>query len=122
MKDRPDPRIQAAVARQYPIPVQLELDQIGQPAQIAPMTPKRVVRETASLYEAKTHLSRLVDRAAAGEEIVIAKSGRPRARLVPLEDTRPKRVPGKGKGRWRVGKDFDAPLPDDLIEGFEGER
>jgi antitoxin (DNA-binding transcriptional repressor) of toxin-antitoxin stability system len=58
----------------------------------------------------------------AGEEIVIAKSGRPRARLVPLEDARSTRVPGKGKGRWRVGKDFDAPLPDDLLQGFEGRR
>jgi prevent-host-death family protein len=86
------------------------------------MPPKRVLRETVSLYEAKTQLSRLVDRAAAGEEIVIAKSGRPRARLVPLEDTRPMRVPGRGKGRWRVGKDFDAPLPDDLLGGFEGGR
>jgi prevent-host-death family protein len=86
------------------------------------MPSKRVVRETVSLYEAKTQLSRLVDRAAAGEEIVIAKSGRPRARLVPLEDTRPMRVPGKGKGRWRVSKDFDAPLPDDLLGGFEGGR
>lgn len=83
---------------------------------------KRVVRETVSLYEAKTQLSRLVDRAAAGEEIVIAKSGRPRARLVPLEDTRALRVSGKGKGRWRVGKDFDAPLPDDLLDRFEGGR
>jgi prevent-host-death family protein len=86
------------------------------------MPRKRAVRETVSLYEAKTQLSRLVDRAAAGEEIVIAKSGRPRARLVPLEDTRPLRVSGKGKGRWRVGKDFDAPLPDDLLKGFEGGR
>jgi prevent-host-death family protein len=86
------------------------------------MAPKRVVRETVSLYEAKTQLSSLVDRAAAGEEIVIAKSGRPRARLVPLEDTRPLRVPGKGKGRWRIGKDFDAPLPDDVARDFEGER
>jgi len=86
------------------------------------MPPKRLVRETVSLYEAKTQLSRLVDRAAAGEEIVIAKSGRPRARLVPLEDTRPLRVPGKGKGRWRVGKNFDAPLPDELVDGFEGGR
>ena len=83
---------------------------------------ERAVRETVSLYQAKTHLSRLVDRAAAGEEIVIAKSGRPRARLVPLEDTRPRRVPGKGQGRWRVGRDFDAPLPDDLLRGFEGGR
>jgi prevent-host-death family protein len=84
------------------------------------MPRKPVVPETVSLYEAKTHLSRLVERAAAGEEIVIAKSGRPRARLVPLEDTRARRVPGRGKGRWRVGKDFDAPLPDEVIRGFEG--
>jgi prevent-host-death family protein len=86
------------------------------------MPKKPVVRETVSLYEAKTQLSRLVDRAAAGEEIVIAKSGRPRARLVPLEDTRALRVPGRGKGRWRVRKDFDAPLPDDVLRGFEGDR
>jgi prevent-host-death family protein len=86
------------------------------------MPRKRVVRETVSLYEAKTNLSRLVERAAAGEEIVIAKSGRPRARLVPLEDTRRLRVPGKGKGRWRVGREFDAPLPDEVVRGFEGSR
>jgi prevent-host-death family protein len=86
------------------------------------MPKKPTVRETVSLYEAKTQLSRLVDRAAAGEEIVIAKSGRPRARLVPLEDTRALRVPGRGKGRWRVRKDFDAPLPDDVLRGFEGGR
>jgi prevent-host-death family protein len=81
---------------------------------------RSVVRETVSLYEAKTQLSRLVDRAAAGEEIVISKSGRPRARLVPMEDTRPLRVPGKGKGRWKVGRSFDAPLPDHLLADFEG--
>jgi prevent-host-death family protein len=86
------------------------------------MPKKPVVRKTVSLYEAKTQLSRLVDRAAAGEEIVIAKSGRPRARLVPLEDTRALRVPGRGKGRWRVRKDFDAPLQDDVLRGFEGSR
>jgi prevent-host-death family protein len=82
----------------------------------------RVVRETVSLYEAKTNLSRLVERAAAGEEIVIAKSGRARARLVPLEDTRALRVPGKGKGKWRVGRSFDAPLPDEALLDFEGRR
>ncbi len=80
---------------------------------------RRVVRETVGLYQAKTQLSRLVDRAAAGEEILIAKSGRPRARLVPLEDTRSLRVPGKGKGRWDVGTRFDAPLPDELLADFE---
>ena len=84
------------------------------------MARKRVVRETVTLYQAKTHLSRLVDRAAAGEEIVIAKSGRPRARLVPLEDTRALRVPGKGKGRWRVGRNFGAPLPAEVLDEFEG--
>ena len=84
------------------------------------MTRKRVVRETVTLYDAKTHLSRLVDRAAAGEEIIIAKSGRPRARLVPLEDTRALRVSGKGKGRWRVGRNFDAPLPPEVLDDFEG--
>jgi prevent-host-death family protein len=84
------------------------------------MARKRVVRETVTLYQAKTHLSRLVDRAAAGEEIVIAKSGRPRARLVPLEDTRALRVPGKGKGRWRLRRDFDAPLPQEVLKEFEG--
>ena len=80
--------------------------------------PKRV-RETVSLYEAKTNLSSLVERAARGEEIVIAKSGKPRAALVPLTDVRPLRVSGKGKGKWRVGKSFDAPLPDDIIADFE---
>ena len=81
---------------------------------------KRVVRETVSLYHAKSQLSRLVDRAAAGEEIVIAKSGRARARLVPLEDRRALRVPGRGKGKWRVGRSFDASLPDGLLRAFEG--
>ena len=86
------------------------------------MVRKPVVRETVSLYQAKTQLSRLVDRAAEGKEIVITKSGRPRARLVPLEDTRALRVAGRGKGKWRVGRDFDAPLPDTVVRDFEGER
>jgi prevent-host-death family protein len=86
------------------------------------MLRKPLVRETVSLYQAKTQLSRLVDRAAEGEEIVISKSGRPRARLVPLEDNRPRRVPGKGKGKWRVGRAFDAPLPDAVIRDFEADR
>ena len=79
-----------------------------------------MVPETVSLYQAKTQLSRLVDRAAEGEEIIIAKSGRPRARLVPLEDTRRLRVPGRGKGKWRVGRDFDKPLPDAVLRDFDG--
>jgi prevent-host-death family protein len=80
--------------------------------------PKRV-RETVSLYEAKTRLSSLVERAANGEEIVIAKSGKPRAVLVPLSDVRPLRVPGKGRGKWRVKRGFDAQLPDHVLSDFE---
>ncbi len=77
-----------------------------------------VVRETVALYEAKTHLSALVDRASAGEEIVISKSGRPKARLVPLGDVHPRREPGKGRGRWSVTADFDAPLPAEMLRAF----
>ena len=83
--------------------------------------PRKGVRESVSLYDAKTHLSSLVERAAAGDEIVITKSGRPRARLVPLEDSRERRVSGRGKGAWRVSADFDAPLPEDILKAFEGE-
>lgn len=82
--------------------------------------PKRLVREAVSLYDAKTQLSALVDRAAAGEEIVIMKSGEPLARLVPMEDRRSLRIAGRGKGAWQVAADFDAPLPDDTLRSFEG--
>lgn len=78
------------------------------------------VREAVSLYAAKTHLSALVDRASAGAEIVIMKSGHARARLVPMEDTRSLRVAGRGKGAWKVRADFDAPLSDDVLDAFEG--
>lgn len=78
------------------------------------------VRETKSLYEAKTNLSELVERAANGEEFVIAKSGKPKALLVPLGAVHPLRTPGRGKGRWKLARDFDAPLPDDLLGAFEG--
>ena len=80
---------------------------------------KPVVRESVSLYEAKTKLSELVERAARGEEIVITKSGKPRAVLVPLGDVRPLRVPGKGRGQWRVRRSFDAPLPPGVLDDFE---
>jgi len=82
--------------------------------------PKPVVREPVALYDAKTHLSSLVDRAAAGEEFVITKSGHPMARLVPLDNVRAARVSGQGKGHWHVADDFNSPLPDDLLNAFEG--
>ena len=81
--------------------------------------PKAKLREPVALYDAKTNLSELVERAAAGAEFVITKSGKPKALLVPLYDVRPVRTPGLGKGKWRVGRDFDAPLPVDLLDAFE---
>jgi prevent-host-death family protein len=76
--------------------------------------------KTVNLYEAKTHLSELVERAARGEEVVIAKAGQPRARLVPLERPQRARKPGAWKGRVVIAEDFDAPLPDDVMATFEG--
>ena len=72
-----------------------------------------------NLYEAKTALSRLVDRAAAGEEIVIAKAGRPLAKLVALDRPQTRRMPGGWQGKARVADDFDAPLPDEVLDAFE---
>ncbi len=73
-----------------------------------------------NLYEAKTHLSRLVEEAAAGAEIVIAKHGKPRAKLVAVREPR-RRRPGSAKGRIRMSADFDAPLPKRVLAGFTGE-
>jgi prevent-host-death family protein len=78
--------------------------------------------QTVNIHAAKTHLSRLVDAAAAGEEIIIARAGKPIAKLVQLTDqpAKQKRVLGLMAGQMRVSDDFDAPLPDDLLDAFEG--
>lgn len=71
--------------------------------------------KTINIHEAKTHLSRLVDQAAAGKEIVIAKAGKPMARLVPLmQEPKPKKF-GLLKGKIWIAEDFDAPLPADFL-------
>lgn len=80
------------------------------------------VAKTVNLYEAKTHLSKLVERAAKGEEVIIAKAGEPKARLVPLAPPAKDRKPGDWKGRVVIGPDFDAPLPEDVLASFEGRR
>jgi len=72
-----------------------------------------------NVHEAKTHLSRLLDRAAAGEEIVLAKAGKPVARLVPLATRGGRRVPGSAKGIIVVRENFDAPLPRAIRRHFE---
>lgn len=71
-----------------------------------------------NLYEAKTQLSALVERAAKGEEIIIAKAGRPLARLTPLQQRAVRREPGGWEGQVRISDDFDAPLPPDLAAAF----
>jgi antitoxin (DNA-binding transcriptional repressor) of toxin-antitoxin stability system len=71
-----------------------------------------------NLYEAKTKLSYLVEWAAAGEEIIIAKDRKPCARLVPLKSERPLRRPSAGRGKVWIADDFDAPLPADLLAAF----
>ena len=76
--------------------------------------------ETVNIHEAKTQLSKLVERVRAGEEIILAKAGEPVARIVPYVQTRLPRKPGALKGKIRIGKDFDAPLPDELLAAFEG--
>lgn len=73
-----------------------------------------------NIHEAKTHLSQLIARVQAGEEVVISKAGRPVARLVPIKQKKPVRVFGRDRGRFRVPKDFDAPLPTSVLEDFEG--
>jgi prevent-host-death family protein len=70
------------------------------------------------VQEAKTTLSRLLRRVAAGEEITITRGGDPVARLVPVSTTLP-RVLGEDRGRYEVPDDFDAPLPDDVLDQFE---
>lgn len=74
---------------------------------------------TYNIYDAKAQLSRLIERAAAGEEIVIAKAGKPRAKLVPIAPNAEPRKPGCLKGRFIVPDDFDDPLPDDVLDSFE---
>jgi prevent-host-death family protein len=73
-----------------------------------------------NVYAAKTNLSRLLDRAAGGEEVIITRNGRPVAKRVSVTPSRKPRRLGTLKGRIRIGKDFDAPLPKDVLDGFEG--
>ena len=73
---------------------------------------------TVNIHEAKTHLSRLVERVAQGEDIVIARAGRPVARLVPVPPDQPRPL-GLDAGVVVIADDFDAPLPPELIADFE---
>jgi prevent-host-death family protein len=71
-----------------------------------------------NVHEAKTHLSRLLARVAAGEEVVISRAGKPVARLVPAAKRPRRRVPGRDQGKVWIADDFDAPLPPNVLALF----
>ena len=75
---------------------------------------------TVNIHEAKTHLSKLLEEVSNGQEIVIAKSGKPMAKLTGIKPAKPIRKPGFLKGKIKIADDFDAPLPDDFLDAFEG--
>lgn len=72
-----------------------------------------------NVHEAKTQLSKLLARVALGEEVIIARAGKPVARLVPVQRPRGRRVLGGDKGKVFIADDFDGPLPDAILESFE---
>jgi prevent-host-death family protein len=73
---------------------------------------------TVNVHAAKTHFSQLLERVAQGEEVVIAKAGKPVARLVPMEPAAEPRHPGSARGLGRVADDFDAPMPEGFLAAF----
>ena len=74
---------------------------------------------TVNVHEAKTHLSRLLEQAHAGQEIILAKAGKPYARLMPLADAMPARKPGRLRGLIDTTQFFDD-LPPDVLDAWEG--
>jgi prevent-host-death family protein len=72
-----------------------------------------------NVHEAKTHLSRLLERAMAGEEVIIMRAGKRLVRLAPVESAPTRRKLGTAKGVFVVPEDFDAPLPDEILSEFE---
>lgn len=72
-----------------------------------------------NVHEAKTHLSRLLSEVGTGQEIVIAKAGKPMARLVPIGKKAKKRRPGSAKGKVILADSFLEPMPEDMLEAFE---
>jgi prevent-host-death family protein len=72
-----------------------------------------------NIHEAKTNFSRLLAQVEKGEEVIISKAGKPIARLIPFEEKPKRRVAGSAKGRIEVADDFDAPLPESILNQFE---
>jgi prevent-host-death family protein len=80
------------------------------------------MQQIVNIHQAKTHLSRLVDLAAQGTETIIARAGKPVARLVPLGDRPPRKRLGLLRGKIGIRAGFDAPLPDSVLATFEGRQ
>lgn len=76
--------------------------------------------DTVNIYEAKTRLSQLVDKAAAGEDVVVSRNGKPLVRITRLGGPERRVKFGVLKGKVKIAADFDAPLPAELLAGFEG--
>ena len=76
--------------------------------------------EAVNIYDAKTRLSQLVDKAAAGEDVVVSRNGKPLVRITQLEGPKRRITFGVLKGKVRIAADFDAPLPSSVLAAFEG--
>lgn len=76
--------------------------------------------QTINIHDAKTQFSKLIEAASQGERVIIAKAGKPVAELVAIENAPPSRKPGSLKGKIKIAEDFDAPLPDEILDTFEG--
>ena len=74
---------------------------------------------TVNLHEAKTHFSKLIERVRRGEEIIVAKAGKPVAKLLPVAQGAQIRIPGSARGRISIAGDFDAALPSAVLDSFE---
>jgi len=74
---------------------------------------------TANIHEAKTHLSRLLQKVLLGEEIIISKAGKPIAKIIPYQELPTDRQPGQDRGLFQVPEDFNAELPGDFLGEFE---
>lgn len=74
---------------------------------------------TVNVHEAKSQLSKLLVQVSNGEEVIIARAGKPVARLVPFHEKPPRRTPGSARGQVTIMPDFDAPLPAELLDAFE---
>ena len=78
------------------------------------------VKRVVNIHEAKTHLSRLLSRVERGDEVIIARAGRPVARLLPFDAKPARRTLGSDRGLFSIPDDFDAPLPERVVADFEG--